>query len=231
MNSPSATPGSAQRSLRPVRARSQATHDALLAGARKLLASKGLDDLSIAEIAASNHMSVGSFYGRFQDKEAFFGVLQDTVTAEWKAAATEVLEACRVRADPAQIVVREVCRLVVRTMHADAGFVRAAVKHASTQPLARTPAQEAGIFVVDAVVQTLEPLLHALRPGERAARTRVAMQIVYGTCVNAVLHDPGPLLLKGPKLEHELSRIVCLYLGLDPAGIPPLRLASTKGRP
>ena len=43
------------------------------------------------------------------------------------------------------------------------------------------------------------------------------MQMVYGTCINAVLHDPGPLLLGSRQLERELARTVCLYLGLATA--------------
>ena len=46
---------------------------------RSLLATRDFDTLSIAELAAAQQLSVGSFYGRFRDKEAFFAVLQQQV--------------------------------------------------------------------------------------------------------------------------------------------------------
>ena len=78
--------------LQPVQARAHATRDALLAAGRAMLADGDFDSLSIADLAAASKLSVGSFYGRFRDKEAFFEQLQEQVTAEFLLAARQALQ-------------------------------------------------------------------------------------------------------------------------------------------
>ena len=217
MEIPSTEQRSARSSLRPVRAGARATHDAFLATARRLLAEKDFDALSISEIAAANGLSVGSFYGRFHDKEAFFAVLQEQVTSEWVAASNRALTPASLSAMSGPQTVARICAMIVQLMKMDAGFLRAALKHASTQPSSWTPIRRAGQVTVELAVQALRPLLVAIPIRRRTARIRFAMQMVYGTCINAVLHDPGPLFLGGRQLERELARTVCLYLGLATA--------------
>src|SRR5262249_9156472 len=55
----------------PVQARSQATLDRLVRAAEGLLAEKRFDEATVAEIARRADSSVGAFYARFPDKEAF----------------------------------------------------------------------------------------------------------------------------------------------------------------
>jgi hypothetical protein len=43
----------------------------------------------------------------------------------------------------------------------------------------------------------------------------VALQLVYGTLVNAVLHDPGPLKLADRQIEAELTRVFLQTVRLD----------------
>ena len=77
--------------LQPVQARSHATRDALFAAGRAMLADFDFDSFSIVELAAASKLSVGSFYGRFRDKEAFFEQLQEQGTAEFLRAARQAL--------------------------------------------------------------------------------------------------------------------------------------------
>lgn len=216
-----AAPASAVRpraaALRVVQPRAQATRDSLLAAGRQLLSTRDFDAVSIAELAAANRLSVGSFYGRFRDKEAFFAVLQQQVTAEWLSLAEAMLR--RHAGADAPRLIQSFCELVVDTFRRDAGFFRAALKHASTQPDRWTPIKEAGMAVATALEAALAPALTRLDPAERGLRVRFAVQMLYGTCVNAVLNDPGPLRLDDSRLAHELAHVMSLYLGL-PAGKP-----------
>jgi len=213
--------------LAPVQARAHATRDALLAAGRALLADRDFDALSIADLAGRAGLSVGSFYGRFRDKEAYIDQLQLQVTTEWVDAATRMFDAQRARGAGAATIVRELCVTVVRLLRADAGFLRAALRH--TPSAARwTPMKHTGRAVVDMAARLLVPALAHLPAGQRTARVRFAMQIVYGTVINAVLNDPGPLALADPKLERELARVMCLYLGID-ADSPPAAARRPRG--
>jgi AcrR family transcriptional regulator len=53
-------------------ARSEATFQAFIAAGRKALKDKTFDQMAIGDIARAAGLSVGAFYGRFENKEAFF---------------------------------------------------------------------------------------------------------------------------------------------------------------
>ena len=203
--------------LQPVQARAHATRDALLAAGRAMLADGDFDSLSIADLAAASKLSVGSFYGRFRDKEAFFEQLQEQVTAEFLLAARQALLPKDGQASTAGAIVASVCAMVIDGFRKDAGYVRAALRHASTQPASWSPIQSAGRQVVKEVIAVLGPKLAHIAPAQRAGRIRFAMQLLYGTGINALLNDPGPIPLRSKRLERELSRVLCLYLGIAKA--------------
>lgn len=202
--------------LRTVQPRARATRDALLSTARALLRERDFGELSIAELAAATGLSVGSFYGRFRDKEAFFALLQDQVTGEWLAAGRAMLARAQDEAMPARRLVGAICDSLADAFRADSGFLRSALKHASTRPQSWTPIKQTGERFGDGVVAVLGPRLTHLAPAQREPRIRFALQALYGTCVNAVLNDPGPIALADPRLERELERMLGAYLELAP---------------
>lgn len=202
------------RSLEPVRARARLTRAALLKAGRELLETHDFHAMSIAAIAAANGMSVGSFYGRFKDKEAFFESLQSEITAEWIEKATRLLGGAACQGLSATQVVRRICKLVVGLMRQDAGFMRAALKHEATNPAGWTPIKQAGQEVAVLAVEVLRPVLPAGTQIAADARIQFAMQVLYSTCFNGILHDPGPIPMASSRLERELARMMCLYLGL-----------------
>jgi AcrR family transcriptional regulator len=200
--------------LPAVQSRAVATRDALLATGRRLLNERDFEALSIADLARANRLSVGSFYGRFRDKEAYFALLQELVTAEWLESARRAFGPLRERAGSAQELVVWVATHVVQLFRRDCGFVRAALKHASTRPASWTPLKRTGAAFASDVAAALAPRLPHLPRAARTARVRFAMQVLYGTVLNAVLHDPGPLPLADPRLEAELAKVISRYLEL-----------------
>jgi AcrR family transcriptional regulator len=207
-------PGGA--ALRIVQPRARATRDALLAAARELLRDRDWEAVSVAGLAAANGLSVGSFYGRFRDKESFFGLLQQQVCAEWLERGRALLAAARADARPAGRLVADISTAYIMLMREDAGFVRAALKHASTHPGTWTPIKGTGETYVNEIVPVLAPRLRHLPDADRAPRVRFAMQVLFGTGLNAVLNDPGPIRLADPRLEHSLAQVMAAYLAIDP---------------
>lgn len=201
--------------LRAVQPRARATRDALLSAGRALLADRDFDALSIAELAGAIGLSVGSFYGRFRDKESFFALLQEQVTAEWLSAARETLTGAGDASRSAGRVIADVVAVTVRAYRRDRGLIRAALKHASNHPGSWTPVRRTGERFVGELVAVLAPRLGHLDPAQREPRTRFAMQMLFGTALNGVLNDPGPLKLDDPGLERELARALQAYLELD----------------
>lgn len=213
--------------LRAVQQRSRATRDGLLAAGRALLATHDFDSLSVADLAAANGMSVGSFYGRFRDKASFFAVLQQQVLAQWSEMVDSALTPVRSGRLPAHAAVQAVCTMVVDGFRADAGFFRAALKQAAAEPGRWTPVKEAGITVAQDCTDALAPLLPHLQADDCRRRLRFAFQMMYGTCANAVLHDPGPITLADPRLAPALAEVFCAHLQIH---VPPAVKADSNHR-
>ena len=53
--------------------------------------------------------------------------------------------------------------------------------------------------------------------GFKGRTHRLVLELLYGTGINALLNDPGPIPLRSKRLERELSRVLCLYLGIAKA--------------
>lgn len=200
--------------LRTVQPRARATRDALLSAGRVLLEDRDFDALSIAELAGATGLSVGSFYGRFHDKASFFVLLQEQVTAEWLEHARDLLARLADTRSAAHVV-DAVCATAVALFRRDRGFVRAVLKHASNHPGGWTLMRRTGEVFGGEMVTALSPRLIHLGPAEREPRIRFAMQMLFGTLVNAVLNDPGPIRLADTRLERELARTVSAYLGIE----------------
>lgn len=195
-----------------VQPRALVTQDALLAAGRRLLQDRTLDELSIADIATESGLSVGSFYGRFRDKDSYFAVLQERANAEWLEEGRALLRRHRPQPASARRLLREICAVYVGIFRRERGFVLAALRHATTHPGSWTPFRSAGQAFVAEAAEVLEPLLDHLPPSQRAQRLRFAMQLMFASGINAVLNDPGPIRLDDPRLEAELARAVCAYL-------------------
>ena len=162
---PTPAPGRAPRAtaLRTVQPRAAATRDALLTAGRALLADRDFDALSIAELAGAIGLSVGSFYGRFRDKEAFFGLLQQHVTEEWRGIADDVLGRLRDAGEGPSRIVARIAATYLELLRRDAGVVRACLKHASTHPGSWSPIHATAQAVSEQVAALLAPRLAHLR--------------------------------------------------------------------
>lgn len=194
--------------------RSQAKQQALLAAGHALLQTHDLPSLSVAQVAAAAGVAVGSFYSRFEDKNAWFAELCREAGATALAELQALLASAPLaRADgPGQVALLMDWLVQVHRRHQ--GIFRAAVSDpARTQgywgPLSRLLAQ-----VVDRVDQGLA-LPAAPGPGRRQ-RVDFAFQVVFSTLAQAVLHDAGPVRLHDATLAPELARVFLAAVALPP---------------
>ena len=81
---------------RPKQARSERTMLRILDAAEDLIAAKGLRDVSIPDIVAHAHSSVGGFYARFKDKNELLRALEE----RFFLRVTDQLEALADPSDP-----------------------------------------------------------------------------------------------------------------------------------
>lgn len=194
--------------------RSQARQASLISAGLRLLEKRDFNAFSIAELTALNGCSVGSFYARFEDKDAFFTAMQATALREVLARAEELLAPERWARASAQAVLAAFVTFFATAVRDHRGFVRAVLRHESTRPGAWTPMRECGATLAMLLARVLAPKLTSMPPARRAARVAFAVQVLYGTLINAVLHDPGPLRLADKALDDELVHMLSGYLGL-----------------
>lgn len=200
------------RMIAPKQERSRARLEALLAAGNHLFSTREYEDVTVADIAAEAGCAVGTVYGRFQNKEALFlAIVHDLLQP-----AEERMDALLASiSHPAEVSPREIATLVIRqlvTFFRNAeGIMGAALRRSSTNPESWTPLREAGTRMASGVLRLMSQTLEA-PSGTVELRILFAMQMVYGTLINAMLNRPGPLLLSDPRLEQELTRAMCSYL-------------------
>src|SRR5258708_26331476 len=105
--------------------RSRQQRDRLLKAGERVFAESGFWQAHVADIAKRAGCSVGSFYRRFQDKEAFFFALQKDMAAHAEANIGKFFDDPACRTDPLIDVFRRLVRNTARTMRGIEGYYRA----------------------------------------------------------------------------------------------------------
>ncbi|MCY1327819.1 Bacterial regulatory protein, tetR family [compost metagenome] len=195
----------------PRYSRAGRTTDALLRAGRDLLCQRGLDSVTIQEVCAAACVTTGAFYGRFDSKEAFFRALQamseqDSHLSMQARLATLKEEGSWTLETGVHALLAELRRIVLRNQ----GVLRATLleAHGTAWPRFKEGRHE---FIEEAM-----PVLVRLHgEGEPALlerRIRIAFQFAFGSIINAMLNNPGPLRLASREFDDELARAFCAYL-------------------
>jgi AcrR family transcriptional regulator len=202
----------------PRQQRGRDRQQALLEAGLQLTAARDWADVTVGDIAAAIDCSVGTFYTRFHNKEAYFDVLLELVTRLMQQRADAFYAAWQRQSEtPAQFVASWVA-LVVHSFSVHRGLYAAAVlalRRLSAEAAAQSPLLRMRDRGREQFVAAM-----ARRPGWRSAAARrrlhFAQQLLQGVLINAVLTDPGPLHLDDAALQPHLATALCAYLGLDP---------------
>jgi AcrR family transcriptional regulator len=195
--------------------RSQLKHQALLEAGRRLLDTQDLGTLSVAQLTRDAGMAVGSFYSRFSDKDAWFAELLRVTGEQVLADTAALLASARWLGASNERKVALIVRHVVDIHRTHRGIFRAAHFDSARSQLYWPQLHAFGWRLADAVHQALYTHMRRVPARQRRFRVGVALQLVYGTLVNAVLHDPGPLKLADKLIEAELTRVFLGVLRLD----------------
>ena len=195
--------------------RSKAKHQALLEAGRRLLDTHDLAALSVAQLTRDAGMQMVARSTRAsRTRDAWFAELL-RVTGEQALQDTQALlvGARFQRADDAHKVA-----LIVRHIVAI---------HRAPRHLPRRALRFGALAAVLAAAACLRPApgrrgvpgagpAHAPGAGGTAQAARGhRLQLVFGTLVNAVLHNPGPIGLHDKRMETELSRVFLATVQLD----------------
>lgn len=201
--------GSSSSVSEPRQARSQAGLANMLQAGRELIEASGnLDDLSINDIVDRAGTSIGAFYRRFENKDAFFEVVQDRVMSEGLDYVRDMLEREPLwRSNDPAAIADAVVAFYVLVFRRNRGLYHASLLRSSQRKASWDTAKEANREVL---MQFVPPLVEALQDarGAKSAdaaalefEVRASLQMITSMLVNSVLNDPGPLSLTSRRLR------------------------------
>lgn len=195
--------------------RSRQQRDRLLKAGERVFAEKGFWQAHVADIAKRAGCSVGSFYRRFEDKEAFFLSLQTDMAAHGEVNIARFFDDPACVTDPLLQVFVRLVRNTARTMKGIEGYYRALFElslrgHDVWPAMRRIEILEAG-RIVDLLRR------RSVAPGDPALanRAHLGIRMMHGQIISAMLHGPGPFAVDDPQLHEELALLLLRYLGLD----------------
>ncbi|SCU88373.1 putative regulatory protein, TetR family [Cupriavidus necator] len=207
----------ARASIRPARqARSEQSLQKMLAAGRALIEEKGnLDGLSITELTVQAGTSVGAFYRRFENKEAFFAVVQEAVLEEMRETMQHIVATEAVWHDgPATAIADRMMELYVRNFRENRGLFHASLLHFPAREATWSPVRESNVRAMELMLPLLIAHLPAAKGVDWDFEARVAMQAIVGMLVNIILNDPGPLHLHDKHFAAQVKRQFRRALGL-----------------
>ena len=218
----------AELGLPAKQARSRRTRDRLLAAGRRLLDRGAFEATSIADIARAAGCSVGAFYHRFADKEAFFTVLIETVLADIVADARQTVADKRFSEGSIETTLANCIAYWVQAFRRHQGLIRTVMKKTLHAEDTWTPVRRVGQAACEPFIALLAAKCGKSEDPSFRYRAMAGFQIVVGVMLNATLHRTILLNLESDELIAWATEILrhCLLDELSPAllalGVPRL---------
>lgn len=191
--------------------RSLRTALAMLQAGRSLLMDRSLEELSVEMVCQAAGTTVGAFYGRFENKHAFFVSMQRMQVIQAEKRLEQFVQRLSCEQPGFDALCEEMVRMTVERYRENVGVLRAALQH--TQQGMWQMFKASGDHYRKALITYMAPHLRHLPEAARELRMLFAYQMLSGTLVHAVLNNPGPLALGDDALIGELTRMVRAYLG------------------
>jgi AcrR family transcriptional regulator len=207
-------------------ARSRATRDRLLAAGRQLLDRDAFEATSIADIAGNAGCSVGAFYHRFADKEAFFIVLLETVLADVVADAERSTMDESFSEGSIEATLANCVAYWVQLFRHHQGLIRTVMKKTLHAEDTWTPVRQMGQAALEPFIALLAAKCGKSDSRSFHYRALAGFQIVSGVMLNATLHRTVLLNLESEELIAWANEILrhCLFDELPPTllalGVP-----------
>jgi AcrR family transcriptional regulator len=202
----------------PKQARSQAKLERLLRAGRELFAEHGFDGTRIGDVVDRAGCSVGVFYSRFADKDAFFAAVRDDFLAEVAATTAELND--RAPELGGVELLRAYIAQGVGIFRHNAGLMRAFLYYEATHTATQAPAGGPMRDLVEARARGLAEAVEraGTKVGHPDPVTAVAVgaHVVRGALLQEAIHGPGLLPLDDDALVDELTDLFTSYLRIEP---------------
>jgi AcrR family transcriptional regulator len=180
--------------------RSKATQTRLIEAGYRLLESRDLDELSVAEIAMAAGCSVGAFYLRFENKDAFFRALISHKLEEGREVARVTFSS---NSDDA---IDSFIETLVARYRQQKGLLRAALRRSINDPAVFEPLRQLGYYAADQFIAWWQHKHEEQITPVQEQHLRFAFQMLYGALHNSLLGRAGLIDLEDSAFASELTR-------------------------
>ncbi|WP_411820853.1 TetR/AcrR family transcriptional regulator [Hyphococcus formosus] len=180
------------------------TH-ALYQAGLKFFSKSDFDTVSIAMIAKVAECSVGAFYERFPNKNAYLiFLIRNTFRTKINSLENNLPKIAHKKSNR-KSVIEEIAEFLIDELSGEktAGVIRVAFKLAPTHPEALTPITEYRAAANKIISEILKPNIQG-----RDARNRIeeALQILFSVIFDAIQQNYGPLQLNNVRMSAVLSK-------------------------
>ena len=197
---------------RAVQGRSRRLVGRLFNEALVMLQHVDFSGLSIEALCARAEATVGSFYSRFESKEAFVNALQRAVVEQTRLRIVGDFEADVTPRESLAHLLGWITKSSFVWYRQHEGFARASLRRAGESPDSWTPLRELGR---QQLAYASPRILAFLDPAEREGapdRIALAFQLLFGALNNMVLINPGPFTIEQPEAPRQVARAMHLFI-------------------
>lgn len=200
----------------PQQARSQETLDRILDAAELLIADKGVDDASVAEIVRRAGSSVGAFYTRFRDKDGLVNALYERYYEQAVATADDALEPARWDGAGIADLLAAVLRFLVSIYREQNGLIRAFVARNHTHPEFQARHERLSHHISERLSALLLARRQEITHPDPAAAAGFGLALVFSTLDSVMLFGEmrSALRFSDERIADELTRAYLSYLGV-----------------
>ncbi len=197
--------------------RSKQRRDELINAGMELMRHKNFADISIIELTASCGYSVGTFYSRFEDKESFFNAAQNEAIKVNLEKLTAEFQGDFWRTASNKDFFRKMVDIIVDGLLGPyRGIIKASIILSGSNPQVWVPIRESGVSIREIIIDRMKDRFLKNDPARSIETMEFAMQMFYGTLVQAILNDPGPVHFEDENLRENLTRMLVTYTELEP---------------
>jgi len=204
--------------IRPARQpRSRETLERLLDGAEALIADKGFDDVTVADIAARAGVSVGAVYARFRGKQGVLHCLQDRLVEEAHLTTDAALAPDRWVGAHVDEIVGELIAFLVQIHRERRGVLRELTASTRSEPAMIERKERLVVHVAERLSALLLPRAERISHEDPAQAVAFGLRLVLGTLEQAILFGESGAFgipASDEKLAAELTRAFLGYLGV-----------------
>ncbi|WP_159104351.1 TetR/AcrR family transcriptional regulator [Sneathiella glossodoripedis] len=196
--------------------RSKQRRDELINAGMELMCHKNFADISIIELTASCGYSVGTFYSRFHDKDSFFKAVQSEAISRCHAELRKSYSGEFWKTMSNEDFFRKMVDVLIDGLSGPfRGVVKASIIMSASSREAWEPIRQSGLVIRNLIIDLVKDRFLKDDPNKSIRSIEFALQMFFGTIVQAILNNPGPVHLEDEEMRENLTRMLVRYTELE----------------